>query len=301
MFNVKERLSKERLGGNKNLIAGMFIAPSLIGFLMFFLIPFIGGFYYTLVDSPINGKFVGLANFVGLLSNTSFLKAASNTVVFTAVSVPLIMALSLALAMLLNQKLPYTNTFRTFFIIPLVIPVASVAFVWQSIFNYSGWLNSFITSVGSFAGLEPVDWMKTDLARAVVIVVYIWKNTGYNMVLFLAGLQNIPREYYESAGIDGAGTLRKFFSITLIYLTPVTFFVFIISIINSFKVFRETWLISGEYPHDCIYMLQHYMNNMFASLDYQKLTSAAFLMAAVITLLLLVLFYVERKISRVLN
>lgn len=118
------------------------------------------------------------------------------------------------------------------------------------------------------------------------------------MVLFLAGLQGIPREYYESAGLDGAGTWRKFFNITLVYLVPASFFVFVISIINSFKVFRETYLISGAYPHDSIYMLQHYMNNMFASLDYQKLTAAAFIMAAAIYSIVFGLFVCEKRIRR---
>jgi len=139
--------------------------------------------------------------------------------------------------------------------------------------------------------------MKTEFARVVVVIVYLWKNIGYNMVLFLAGLQNIPIQYYEAADIDGANNWNKFANITLVYLIPTTFFIFVMSIINSFKVFRETYLISGAYPHDSIYMLQHYMNNMFASLDYQKLTSAAFIMAVFIYILVLLLFKVERKIG----
>jgi multiple sugar transport system permease protein len=140
--------------------------------------------------------------------------------------------------------------------------------------------------------------MKTDWARLVIVIVYLWKNIGYNMVLFLAGLQNIPVEYYESANMDGAGSWRKFTHITLICLTPTSFFIFIMSVINSFKVFRETYLISGAYPHDSIYMLQHFMNNMFSSLDYQKLTSAAFIMAAFIYVIVSVLFVFERRVSR---
>ncbi len=254
-----------------------------------------------MVDSPIRGNFVGMDNFLALFRNESFLKAASNTGAFTVVSVPLIIVLSLLLALLLNQKIPQSNLFRMIFIIPLVIPVASVVFVWQCMFDYNGWLNGFISSLGGFAELSPVDWMKKDTARLVVIIVYIWKNAGYNMVLFLAGLQNIPREYYESAEIDGAGVWKKFKGITLIYLTPTSFFVFVISIINSFKVFRETYLIAGEYPHDSIYMIQHYMNNMFVSLDYQKLTSAAFIMAAVISFMVCALFSIERRISQAIK
>jgi multiple sugar transport system permease protein len=292
---------KKSLKGGRSMEGVLFLAPSLTGFLVFFFIPFIGGLYYAMVDSPIGGRFVGLDNFRKLLSNESFLKAATNTIRFTTISVPLILVLSLGLALLLAQKIPHSSLFRTIFIMPLVIPVASVVFVWQCLFDYNGWLNGLIHSLDGFAGLAPVDWMKTGLARAVVVIVYIWKNIGYNMVLFLAGLQNIPGEYYESAGMDGAGAWRKFRGITLIYLMPTTFFVFVISVINSFKVFRETYLIAGEYPHDSIYMLQHYMNNMFSSLDYQKLTSAAFLMTAVIALLVYLLFSLERRINRMFN
>lgn len=276
-----------------NKTALIFLAPSLTGFLTFFFVPFVGGLYYSFVDSPVGGSFVGLANYIDLLKNAVFLKAAYNTMVFTAIAVPLNILLSLGLALLLNRSIYCRNIIRMGFIIPLVVPVASVVLVWQIMFDINGSLNAVISSLG----LSTADWMKTELARLVVVIVYLWKNTGYNMVLFLAGLQNIPAEYYEAADIDGAGNGRKFTNITLIYLTPTAFFVFVMSIINSFKVFREVYLISGAYPHDSIYMLQHYMNNKFASLDYQMLTSAAFIMAAFICILVLFLFMVERKIS----
>jgi multiple sugar transport system permease protein len=137
--------------------------------------------------------------------------------------------------------------------------------------------------------------MKTDAARNVIIVVYLWKNIGYNVILFLAGLQQIPKDYYETAQIEGAGPLRQFRSITLVYLTSSMFFVVIMSIINSFKVFRETYLIAGDYPHDSIYILQHYMNNMFMTLDVQKLTATATLMFGCILLIVLGLFAIERR------
>lgn len=279
------------------LIALLFLAPSLIGFSVFFLIPFIAGIGYSLVDSPIGGKFAGLTNYVDLLINPVFLKACSNTIAFTAICVPLNILLSMGLAVLLNKDLYGRNVLRTSFITPLVVPVASVVLVWQVVFDLRGSLNTFTTAMG-FNG---TDWMKSEWARMVVVIVYLWKNIGYNMVLILAGLQNVPKEYYESADIDGASPVRKFRSITLVYLTPTLFFVFIISIINSFKVFRETYLISGAYPHDSIYMLQHYMNNMFTSLDYQKLTSAAFIMVVFICVLVFVLFVFERRISKAIS
>lgn len=273
--------------------AFLFLAPSLIGFSIFYIIPFLGGGYNSVVSSPVNGKFVGLSNYISLLQNTVFLKAAKNTLIFTGVSVPLNMFVSLCLAMLVKRKIYMKRTLRTLFITPLVIPVASVVLVWQILFGNDGTVNYILNATG----FQPVDWMGSNWARLVVVIVYLWKNAGYNMVLFLAGLQNIPVEYYESAGIDGAGSLRKFTGITCVYLTPTTFFVLVMSVINSFKVFRETWMLAGDYPHDSIYMLQHYMNNMFASLDYQKLTSAAFLMALLVVLLVFCMFSAERRIG----
>jgi multiple sugar transport system permease protein len=282
----------------KNALYAMaFVAPSLAGFLIFYFLPFVAGIYYSLMDSPVKGRFVGLSNYIGLLRNNSFLLAGSNTLLFTAISVPLIMALALALALMLNREIYFRNQLRTLFISPLVIPVASVVLVWQIVFSSHGVINGFLYSIG----LEAVDWMNTGRARAVVIIVYIWKNLGYNIILFLAGLQNIPREYYESAQVDGASAFRRFASITLVYLGPTSFFIFVISIINSFKVFRETYLVAGSYPHQSIYMLQHYMNNMFSSLDYQKLTAAAFIMAFIITILVVLMFRVQKGISNALE
>lgn len=290
---MKKRKLKYTQGG----LAFIFLAPSIIGLSIFFILPFLGGFYYSLVDSPINGHFVGLSNFIELLNNPSFKKATSNTGIFTLISVPLNIALSLLLALQLNKKIYGRSIFRTIFILPLVVPVASVVLIWQSFFDINGALNSIL----SLLGINSIDWMKTEWARVAVIIVYLWKNLGYNMILFLAGLQNIPVEYYESARIDGAGKWREFIHITIIYLTPTSFFVLIISIINSFKVFRETYLISGGYPHDSIYMLQHYMNNMFLELDYQKLTTAAFIMASIIIIIISIFFALERKLRQNLS
>ncbi|WP_397361449.1 carbohydrate ABC transporter permease [Paenibacillus sp.] len=271
--------------------AMMFLAPSGIGFAMFYLIPFVMGVFYSFMDSTIDGHFVEFDNYRELLESGSFRKAASNTFYFSAISVPLMLVLSLGLAMLLNKNTYFRNWLRTGYVLPLVVPVASIILIWQMLFDWNGSLNAWLNNFG----IDRVDWMKTDAARNVIIVVYLWKNIGYNVILFLAGLQQIPKDYYETAQIEGAGRLRQFRSITLVYLTSSMFFVVIMSIINSFKVFRETYLIAGEYPHDSIYMLQHYMNNMFMSLDVQKLTAAATLMFICILLIVLGLFAFERR------
>lgn len=272
-------------------VAWIFLAPSAVGFALFYLIPFVMGVFYSFVDNAVDRHFVGLGNYRELLASGSFRKAAFNTFYFSAVGVPLNLALSLGLALLLNTNIYLRKWLRTAYVLPLVVPVASIVFIWQMLFDWNGsvnaWLNDF--------GIERVDWMKTEAARYVIIVVYLWKNIGYNVILFLAGLQQIPKDYYETAQVEGAGRLRQFGSITLVYLTPTMFFVVILSIMNSFKVFRETYLIAGDYPHDSIYMLQHYMNNMFTSLDIQKLTAAATLMVVCILLIVTGLFALERR------
>ncbi|MFB0843080.1 carbohydrate ABC transporter permease [Paenibacillus oleatilyticus] len=269
----------------------LFLAPSVAGFALFYLIPFAAGVYDSFLDRPVGGRFVGLANYSELLAGESFRKAASNTFYFTAVSVPLIVGLSLGLALLLNRKLYMRNMLRTAYVLPLVVPVASVVLIWQMLFDWNGSLNAWL----GYFGLERVDWMKTEAARHVVMVIYLWKNVGYNMILFLAGLQQIPSDYYETARLEGAGRFRQFVGITLVYLTPTMFFVVIMSITGSFKIFRETYLIAGDYPHDSIYTLQHYMNNMFMTLEMQKLTAAATLMAGCILLVVFALFALERR------
>ncbi|WP_106769262.1 carbohydrate ABC transporter permease [Paenibacillus faecalis] len=271
--------------------AMFFLAPSGVGFALFYLIPFVMGVYYSFLSHTIDGEFVGLDNYRELLASGSFHKAASNTFFFSAVSVPLMLILSLGLAILLNKNTYIQKWLRTAYVMPLVVPVASIIMIWQLLFDWNGSVNAWL----SMLGYERVDWMKTESARLVIIMVYIWKNIGYNVILFLAGLQQIPKDYYETAQIEGAGRFRQFRSITLVYLTSTTFFVVIMSIINSFKVFRETYLIAGDYPHDSIYMMQHYMNNMFMSLDIQKLTAAATLMFGCILLIVLALFAFERR------
>lgn len=272
-------------------IALLFLLPSLIGFALFYLIPFIGGFYYSLMDSPVDGTYVGADNYLEVWNSASFRKAAINTATFTGIGVPLLLIVSLVIAVLLNRSLPLRRWFRTAFVLPLVVPVASIVMFWQVLFDTHGWLNSMLVTSGHTA----VNWMEGSEARIVIILMYVWKNAGYNIVLLLAGLQTIPQDYYETASMDGASKFRQFFGITLRYLIPTLFFVTIMSVVGSFKVFRETYLMAGEYPHDSIYMLQHYMNNMFLSLDYQKLTSAAYMMAVGIIGLVVVLFQVDKR------
>ncbi|WP_068622201.1 carbohydrate ABC transporter permease [Paenibacillus tuaregi] len=275
-------------------VAWLFLIPSGVGFSLFYLIPFAQGVFQSFMEGTGDSQAVSLSHYSELIASGSFKKAAFNTFYFSAVSVPIMIVVSLGLAMLLNKNLYFRKWLRTAYVMPLVVPVASIILIWQILFDWNGSLNLWL----SYLGKSRVDWMKTDAARYVVIVIYIWKNIGYNIILFLAGLQQIPKDYYETAQVEGAGRFWQLRSITLVYLTSTLFFVTIMSIINSFKVFRETYLIAGAYPHDSIYMLQHYMNNMFMELDIQKLTAAAAMMALGILIIVMVLFGVERRHRR---
>lgn len=271
-----------------------FLTPSLLGFSLFFAIPFAMSIYYSFNDQVTDGTFVGLENYKELLLSSSFRKAAGNTLLFTGVSVPLLIVLSLTLALLLNQRVWLRNAMQTAIVLPLVVPVASIVMISQIFIDWNGVLNAWLYRFH----LPHIDWLNSDGSIVVVAMIYIWKNVGYNMILFLAGLQTIPRSYYETALIEGASGVRRFTGITLVYLTPTMFFVILISIVNSFKVFRETYLLAGPYPYDRIYMMQHYMNNMFYSLDIQKLTAAAVLMVGCMAMLVSILLSFERKFQK---
>ncbi len=266
-----------------------FLFPSLLGVGVFFIVPFGVVVYYSLIDGVGSKNFVFLDNFIKLFDNSAFLMAAKNTLSFSAVAVPLAVILAMCLALMLECRILLKSQFRTFFLSPMMVPVASVVLIWQVLFNYNGTINEFIMLFGA----DRIDWLQSDYCQIVVIILFLWKNLGYNMILFMAGLANIPRELLEVADVEGASETYKFFAIKLRYLSPTVLFVTILSLINSFKVFREVYLLTGDYPYEKLYMLQHFMNNTFRSLDYQKLSAAAVIMAIVMVVLIALLFIAE--------
>ena len=266
-----------------------FLSPSLLGVGVFFIVPFFVVVYYSLIDAVGSRNFVFLDNFIKLFQNKAFLTAAKNTLTFSALAVPLSVVLSIVLALMLEARIPGKSTFRTFFLSPMMVPVASVVLIWQVLFNYNGSVNEWIMLFGA----NKIDWLQTDYNIYVVVLLFLWKNLGYFMILFMAGLANIPKELLEVADVEGAGEGYKFFAIKLRYLSPTVLFVIILALINSFKVFREVYLLTGDYPAGKLYMLQHFMNNTFRSFDYQKLSAAAVVMALVMVVLIALLFKIE--------
>ncbi|MCR4962358.1 MAG: sugar ABC transporter permease [Firmicutes bacterium] len=275
-------------------ISKAFLWPSLIGVAVFFVLPFLVICYYSLINNPNQHDFVFLDNFINLIHNSAFRTAAYNTARFSAVAVPLAVILALGLAALLECRIPLKSQFRTFFLSPMMVPVASVVLIWQVLFNYNGAINDFL----AVFGVDKIDWFKSQYDQVAVILLFLWKNLGYNMILFMAALSNIPRDLLEMADIEGAGPWFKFVRIKLHFLSPTILFVTILSLINSFKVFREIYLLTGDYPYEGVYLLQHFMNNAFASLDYQRLSAAAVLMAIAMVIIIAILFYIEDRFGK---
>ena len=277
-LTAAERREKRR----ERLVSLAFVSPSLLGVLIFFVLPFFVVIYYAFVNNPVLHEFVGFDNFRNLFQNQSFRLAAKNTAIFSLISVPSAVIGSLLLACMLSQRIPLRSQIRTFMLSPLMVPVASIVLIWQVVFSNNGALNDFLAHFG----VEKIDWMKSEFNRYVVILLFLWKNIGYDMILFLAALANVPTDIQEMAMLEGASSVRIFFQIKLRYIFPTILFVTILSLINSMKIFREVYLLTGKYPYDGLYLLQHFMNNTFESMDYQKLSSAALVMAAVMVLAL---------------
>ena len=268
-----------------------FSGPSFLGMLMFFVAPFCVVIYYSFIAGALDHSFVGLKNYINVWNNGAFQIAVKNTAVFSGLSVPL----AVVLALVLECRIPFKSQFRTFFLSPMMVPVASIILVWQVLFHSNGVINEFL----SVFGVKAIDWLKSDYCMVVIVLLFLWKNLGYNMILFMAALNNIPKELLEVAEVEGASKVYQFFHIKLRYLSPTVLFVTILSIINSFKVFREIYLLSGDYPYEGLYMLQHFMNNMYnKNLDYQRLSAAAIMLAVVIIALIALLFAIENYFGK---
>lgn len=268
----------------QQLTAIAFLAPSFIGIALFFLVPFIETVRRSFYDvRAVN--FIGFESYISVLNNAAFRLAAINTAKFVAVCIPLLMIVSLATALLLRSIKPMGKVFKTTFLLPMAVPVASIVLLWQAVFNYGGLANTVLINLG----FEPINFMGSGSAFWVLVFTYLWKNNGYNMILWLAGLDGISETLYEAAHVDGAGRLQSFRYVTLPSLLPTIGIVSILSLLNSFRVFREAYLVAGAYPHDSMYMLQHLFNNWFLNLDISRLSAAATMLAAVLLAIILLM------------
>lgn len=268
----------------ERIVPWLFLAPSLFVVSVMVLLPLLDAFRRSFFLA-VSSRFVGLLNYISVLGNSAFKLAAGNTAKFIAVCMPLLLVISLSVALMLTAFQEKHGIFKTSFLVPMAIPVASIVLLWRVIFHRNGLLNGIL----ALWDAAPVDWIGSAASFGVLVFAYLWKNFGYDMVLWLSGISAINPALYEAAQIDGAGSIKRFVKITLPNLMPTLFTVTVLSLLNSFKVFREAYLIAGSYPDDSIYMLQHLFNNWFSNLDVDKMCAGAVMMASLVFILIMIL------------
>jgi len=275
----------------------LFLAPGLLGLMLFYVIPFIGGIYYSLTDGTYRNAFVGMANYVGMWRNQMFLLGLKNTLELSLICAPLVWVLSFAIASLLNRLRPKGAFFRNSVLLPYLMPSSAMLLFWLVIFDFGGVVNRVVTALG----FDRVMWLQGSQMRVPIILLFMWKNLGFAVIIFLSAIQAVPEPLYEYATLEGAGFLRQTFGITLPMIVPTAFLVIILEWINAFKIFKEVYFISGAYPDESVYTLQHYMNNMYNKLNYQNVTTAAYSFALIVFALFGVLFMTQRRLLKRLS
>lgn len=273
--------------------AALLLTPLMAGITVFFVIPFILLVYYSLTFGVGGAEFVGLSNYIKMMHSVSFKLAFGNTVRFLLLGVSINMVLSFVIALCLQERFVGAKLFRSVILFPMFLPVAAVVTVFLLFFSDTGIVNTILQQLG----LPVKDWLQSSAAFGLVLGLNIYKNIGYNVILVLAGLSMIPKDLYELADMEGAGPLRKVFHITLPILTPTLFFVFIISIMNCFKSFREVFILGGEHPDSSIYMLPHFINNNIQNVNYQRLAVASVLIIFTIALFTAFIYWGESKLE----
>ena len=266
----------------KKLTDIAFIVPSLAGVSIFVLIPFIDVLRRSFTN--VSGtQFVFFSNYITIFQNAAFRLAFSNTIKFMAIVVPLAAVIPLCLSIVLDAGVPFRSQYRTIFLSPLMVPVASVVLIWRLLFHQNGYFSGLL----HMFGMQSQDWMDTGFAFWILVFSYVWKNLGYNVVLWMAGLTAIPDTLYEAARADGANNIQCFRYITMPNLMSTLYTITVLAFLNSFKVFREAYLVAGDYPHESMYLLQHLFNNWFRELSLDKMSAAAVVIALLILVLIL--------------
>jgi len=232
----------------------LFIAPAIVLIGVFFFLPVAASLLLSITDfdlysvaNPANVRMVGARNYVDLMHNPTFWLALKNTFYFALVGGPLTVATSLGAALLLNAKVVRFKTFfRTVYFLPFVTTLVAVAIVWRYLYHPQyGFLNYALGAVG----IHPIDWLGDPRwAMPAIILLAVWKNFGYNMLIFIAGLQAVPEDLYEAAALDGAGAVRQFWHVTLPNLAPTFLFVGVVTMIGYFQLFAEPYVMTTGGP-----------------------------------------------------
>ena len=280
-------------------LAWPFLLPGLAGLLIFYVIPFVGGIWYSVTDGKVANQFVGFDNYISVWNNPMFKMGLKNTMELSLICAPLLFLLSFLLAAGLHRIRPAGGFFRSSVLMPYLMPSSAILIIWLLWFDYGGPVNRLLVMLGN----TRVNWMLGAELRLPVILLFLWKNLGFCVVIFMSALQSIPESLYEFATLEGASFMKQTFKITLPLAVPSAFLVAILSFVNAFRIFKEVFFIAGAYPDDpeYIYTLQNYMNNMYSRLSYQNVTTAAYIFAVIVFALFGLLFLSQRSALKRLN
>ncbi len=276
---------------HRKKIVWLLLLPGLAGLLAFYVVPFFGGIYFSLMDGTFANEFVGLANYKRVWQNPMFQLGLKNTWELSLLCAPVIWLLAFLLAGMLKTLRHRATPFRNILLLPYLMPSSAMLLIWTLMFDYGGVVNRMVTAMG----FERVLWLEEDALRFPIVLLYIWKNVGFSVVLFASALSAVHPSLYEYASLEGAGWWTQSFRITLPQILPTAFLVFVLAWVNAFKIFKEAYFIGGDYPSTQIYTLQHFMNNKFAKLEYQDVTAAAY-MFAVGVMVLFALMYMSKAV-----
>ena len=258
------------------------------------MIPFFGGIWYSLTDGSFQNAFVGFQNYLNVWQNPMFQLGLKNTMEMSLICAPGLFLLAFVFAVLLNRMRPAGGVFRNTVLLPYLMPSSAVLIIWLLWFDYGGPVNRLITLLGG----QRVLWLQGAELRLPVVLLFLWKNLGFCVVIFLAALQGVPESLYEYAALEGASLTRQAFTITLPLIVPSAFLVFILCWVNAFRIFKEIYFIGGAYPDEPLYTLQNYMNNMYGKLNYQNVTTAAYSFAVIVFALFGILFFLQARARR---
>jgi len=276
---------------HRRKIVWLLLLPGLAGLLTFYVGPFIGGIWFSLTDGSFDSRFVGLANYQRVLQNSMFLLGLKNTWELSMLCAPLIWLLAFLLASLLATMKGRSVVPRNILLLPYLMPSSAMLLIWTLMFDYGGVVNRLVVMVG----FDRVFWLGGAALRVPIILLYVWKNVGFSVVLFASALSAIHPSLYEYAALEGAGWWTQAFRITMPQIWPTAVLVFVLAWVNAFKIFKEAYFIGGDYPSRQIYTLQHFMNNKFVQLEYQDVTTAAYLFAIGV-LALFALMYMSKAV-----
>lgn len=274
----------------KRMLA-VFLLPGMIGLLIFYILPFFGGMYFSVTDGSRQNNFVGVANYLSVWQNQMFQTGLINTLTLSLICAPVIFVTAFFLAAMLRTLGDSSTAYRNILLLPYLMPSAAMLILFLILFDYGGPINRVLQALG----LDRVLWKESGWMRVPVVVLYVWKNLGFSVVIFSSALQAVPNALYEYASLEGASRLRQEISITLPMISPTAFLVFVLAWINAFKIFKEVFFIGGAYPDMSCYTLQHFMNNMFQKINYQYVTTAAYSFAAIVLVLFGILYFAESK------